>query len=228
MTEPEWQVCTEPRRMLEFLEVQVSGRKLRLFAIACCRRVLHAVPDPRNVHAVEIAERYADGLATAEELQAAHAQASAVRQEWFSRIAPPLSRPIRVAALMLPVAVCAPRAWRAADYTADWPLSPDSSRRNCELLREVFGNPFRPAVCEAAWLSWNGGAAVRIAERIYEECRFEDLPVLADVLEEAGCTSADLLAHCRGPGEHVRGCWAVDLILGLTAWAPTARDVSWS
>ena len=40
------------------------------------------------------------------------------------------------------------------------------------------------------------------------------LPVLADALEEAGCTDADLLAHCRSGGGHLRGCWAVDLLLG--------------
>jgi hypothetical protein len=52
-----------------------------------------------------------------------------------------------------------------------------------------------------------------LAQVIYDERRFADLPILADALEEAGCTNTDILDHCRLPGEHVRGCWVVDLIL---------------
>ena len=40
------------------------------------------------------------------------------------------------------------------------------------------------------------------------------MPILADALEDAGCTNQDILNHCRGGGEHVRGCWVVDLLLG--------------
>jgi hypothetical protein len=46
--------------------------------------------------------------------------------------------------------------------------------------------------------------------------RLRRLPILADALEDAGCDSAKVLAHLRGEGPHVRGCWAVDLILGKT------------
>ncbi|HEY1381779.1 MAG TPA: hypothetical protein VGF55_33580 [Gemmataceae bacterium] len=82
------------------------------------------------------------------------------------------------------------------------------------MLRDIFGNPFRPVAVEPAWLAWNHGTVPAIARRVYDERRFEDLPILADALEDAGCTNADLLAHCRGGGPHVRGCWAVDLLLG--------------
>jgi hypothetical protein len=81
------------------------------------------------------------------------------------------------------------------------------------LLREVVGNPFRPVALDPAWLAWNHGTVPAIARRVYEERAFHDLPILADALEDAGCTEADILAHCRQPGEHVRGCWVVDLIL---------------
>jgi hypothetical protein len=80
------------------------------------------------------------------------------------------------------------------------------------LLREMFGNPFRPVAVEAAWLSWNDGAVPKLARAIYDGSRFEDLPILADALEEAGCTNADVLAHCRLDGGHARGCWALDLL----------------
>jgi hypothetical protein len=81
-------------------------------------------------------------------------------------------------------------------------------------LRDLFGNPLRPIQIDPAWLRWRDGTAVHIAQSIYDERRLQDLPILADALEEAGCTDPDILGHCRGPGEHVRGCWAVDLILG--------------
>jgi hypothetical protein len=80
------------------------------------------------------------------------------------------------------------------------------------LLREMFGNPFRPVAVEAAWLAWNDGAVPKLARAIYDGSRFGDLPILADALEEAGCANADLLGHCRSDGEHVRGCWALDLL----------------
>jgi hypothetical protein len=83
------------------------------------------------------------------------------------------------------------------------------------LLRCIFANPFRPlSSADPAWLSWNNGTVVRIAQGIYEDRDFDRLPILADALEDAGCTAPDILEHCRAPGEHARGCWLVDLLLG--------------
>jgi hypothetical protein len=83
-----------------------------------------------------------------------------------------------------------------------------------ELLRDLFGNPFRPIPMDPAWLRWGEGSVPKIAQAIYDERCFGDLPVLADALEDAGCTAMDILTHCRHPGEHVRGCWVIDLLLG--------------
>src|SRR5262249_8755936 len=83
-----------------------------------------------------------------------------------------------------------------------------------ELLRCVFGNPFRPAQLDRAWLSANDGAVYKLARSIYDESAFERLPILADALEDAGCDNADILSHCRSEGPHARGCWVVDLIRG--------------
>ena len=80
-----------------------------------------------------------------------------------------------------------------------------------ELLRDLFGNPFRPVVLSP---SWRTSTLVTLAETIYDERAFDRLPILADALEEGGCGSVELLAHCRSPGRHARGCWAVDLVLG--------------
>jgi hypothetical protein len=87
--------------------------------------------------------------------------------------------------------------------------------RQALLLREVVGNPFRPVRLHPAWLGWADQTVPRLAEGVYEEGAFDRLPILADALEDAGCTCADILSHLRGPGPHVRGCWALDLILGL-------------
>jgi hypothetical protein len=64
------------------------------------------------------------------------------------------------------------------------------------------------------WLSWNNGTVANLAQTIYDERAFIRLPILGDALEEAGCSEAAMLAHCRGPGPHARGCWVVDLLLG--------------
>jgi hypothetical protein len=79
------------------------------------------------------------------------------------------------------------------------------------LCRDVFSNPFRPVVIEP---SWRTSVVVALANAIYEERRFEDMPVLGDALEEAGVESS-LVAHCREPGRvHVRGCHVFDHLLG--------------
>ena len=88
-------------------------------------------------------------------------------------------------------------------------------RSQARLLRDVFGNPFWPMPSvDPAWLAGSDGAAAGLARALYEERAFDRLPILADALEEAGCTDREILDHCRGPGPHVRGCWVVDLFLG--------------
>jgi hypothetical protein len=89
-------------------------------------------------------------------------------------------------------------------------------RAQCDLLRDLFGNPFRPAAIEPSWLEWNDRCVTRLARAIYDERKYQEMKILADALEEAGCTNPDILTHCRQPGEHVRGCWVIDLLLGLT------------
>ena len=85
------------------------------------------------------------------------------------------------------------------------------ARAQKKILHDIFGNPFRRVVIDAAWLTTT---AVAIATGIYADRAFDRMPILADALEEAGCTNADVLLHCRGAEPHVRGCWVVDLLLG--------------
>ena len=84
-------------------------------------------------------------------------------------------------------------------------------RAQTDSLRCIFGNPFRPVALNPSWLT---ATVKQLAEGIYEEKAFDRMPILGDALEEAGCTDAEILAHCRQPREHVRGCWLVDLVLG--------------
>jgi hypothetical protein len=94
----------------------------------------------------------------------------------------------------------------------------------CQIMRDVLGNPFRPLPPRKGrraweeqfrrWREWNERAAFKLAEVIYREARFDDTPVLADALEDAGCAEAAILEHLRSPGPHVRGCWALSLLLG--------------
>jgi hypothetical protein len=84
--------------------------------------------------------------------------------------------------------------------------------RQCRLLRDVFGNPFRPAVVEPGWLT---GIVVGLARGILAERAFDRLPILADALEEAGCSEPEVLAHCRDDAPHVPGCWVIDTLLGI-------------
>jgi hypothetical protein len=87
-------------------------------------------------------------------------------------------------------------------------------RAEAAFLRCILGNPFRPVTLDPAWLAWNDGTIQKLAQAIYDDRAFDRLPVLADALEEAGCDNAEILNHCRQLGEHVRGCWLVDLLLG--------------
>jgi hypothetical protein len=216
---------------------KVSARKLRLYACASCRQIGGLLIDERSRRAVEVGERHADGLATDEELRAAQSAAwealnaltvapmsdagqSRVTWKLQTRKVTPWLYAARAAVEVVrgapegAIAAAVRAALEAATEWGDtkWATQAAGAAVRAALLRELVGNPFRPPELDPAWLEWRGRTVLRIAQAIYDESRFEELPVLADALEEAGCTDADLLAHCRG-GEHFRGCWVVDLIL---------------
>jgi hypothetical protein len=88
-------------------------------------------------------------------------------------------------------------------------------KQQAALLRDIFSQPFRPQPTIASdILTWNDGTVVKIAQGIYDQRAFKNLPILADSLEDAECHNQDILSHSRSVGPHVRGCWLVDLILG--------------
>jgi hypothetical protein len=230
MTEDEWLVCTEPLRMLHCLWDEAGRRKLRLFACACCRRLLHPLTDERCRCAVEVAEQDADGSATPREVQGARNAVFRLRSETFAAQWPAAYGTASAAHFCMLSwedgrayvnAVHASLFARNAEdnYQGSWSRylnagNPDYSPSHpaqAALLRDVFGNPFRPVAVDASWLT---PAVLGLARAIYDGRLFGDLPVLADALEEAGCRDTQILRHCRGRGPHVLGCWPLDLLLG--------------
>jgi hypothetical protein len=257
MTESEWDACTEPQEMLQFLRYsgRASERKLRTFSVACCRRIWHLLTDERSRRAVEVAERFADGLATREALAAALTLAwpayHEVEQAWVVRSAKkqpglanliyeprmtaalavgyvtmaecprvPHRAGIRGVDLVLPVAGDVAERAAAARHQGEAAFASEQAGQGA-LLRDIFGNPFRrPPLITPTVLAYNGGTVRRLAEAVYQERELPSghlhpgrLAVLADAAEEAGLSDAELLSPLRGPGPHVRGCWAVDLLL---------------
>ncbi|QEL17583.1 hypothetical protein [Limnoglobus roseus] len=203
MTEAEWLAVAEPRKMLEYLIGRVSVRKQRLFACACCRRIWHLLADPRSRHAVETAERFVDGDVTTGEIEAAMTAADDAADDAHG----PGSEAAEAAAdVIADVRGCAIAAASAGDQQRRVERFAQSV-----LLRDIFGNAFRPVTFSPDWLT---PTAVDLAEVIYEDRAFDRLPILADALQDAGCEDADVLGHCRSDGPHVRGCWVVDGVLG--------------
>ena len=217
MTEAEWLACTDPQKMLAFLLAHpgYSERKVRLFAVACYWQVEEFHWDEPLFDAeVEAVKRYADGLIGRDGLLAASLahlrqlfpgeEESALRfvsleADYAAWLADWAAQRVRYAG---------EGAWRAGAAEA----------RQADLLRDLFGNPCRPVTISPAWRTTQ---VVGLAQAAYEVRELHSgaldparLSVLADALEEAGCTNADILNHCRVPGVHVRGCWAVNLLLG--------------
>ncbi len=216
MTEEEWLRCDDPDTMLTFLQGRAGDRKLRLFACACCRQVWRYIRRSESRNAVAASEEFADGELTSIQLgwdagRAAEAASLLAFEAGVSmRMAKWAERDAAQAAAAVPRNPVAP-ARVAALARAVITATPDKPHDQAGLLRDVFGNPFRPVPLDPAWLTSDVAA---LAAGIYEDRAFDRLPVLADALMDAGCDNGDILGHCRGSGPHVRGCWVIDLLLG--------------
>jgi hypothetical protein len=197
--------------MLAFLGDRAGDRKLRLFAVACSRRVWHLLDDLGRA-AVDAAEGFADGVLGPEALRAARSACKYAggRAAWYAAASSPAVAARNAAHSALSGVAPASSLHAPPDAAAGSRLAAERGAQ-AALLRCIFGDPFRPVTRDPVWRTTQ---LLAIAERIYCERLFGDLPVLADALEEAGCTDAELLGHCRDGGEHARGCWAVDLVLG--------------
>jgi hypothetical protein len=217
MTEKDWRESSFPFPMLHYLRGRASDRKLRLFAAVCCRRVVPLLRDPRSHAALAVAERFAEGRATQRER--ADAQAHALAAYRLAGRAVGAAKAASVVASRSASGAAEGVAWAAARLLAagDGLPYPDERaewRVQADLLREIVGNPFRPVAVEPRWLAWNDATVPKLAQQVYDGRRWQDFPVLADALEDAGCDDEQVLGHCRRLGGHVRGCWVLDLLLG--------------
>jgi hypothetical protein len=236
MTEAEWLACDRPEPMLRHLRAagmhrdRSQQRKLRLFGCACIRRKWRRATDPRSRALVVAAEQYADGLATASDLTAAERAALEARDEEKGLVV--------VGAGVLQPPWCLHTFTELSDHRHPQPawgfalaatLMPRVVQATAEhgpedeaqaiLVRDIFGNPFRPVTLDREHKT---STTVALAQTAYDERPLPSseldparLAVLADALEEAGAFG-ELVAHLRSPGHHVRGCFALDLCLGLS------------
>lgn len=243
MTESEWLACRDPKKMVDFLRFPrsrgsrdlkqwqefrtiLSERKLRLFACACCRRIGPWLSE-RAQRTLDITESVADAqLPDTERSKALRILSISITRRWGTRLpenpeASPeqavqcaASRAPGIAAWATPL-YCADTATRKVRKTPKHRAAPIPRKRESEaqaqLVRDVFGNPFRSRIFD---VSWRTPVVTGLAQAIYQERAFDRMPILADALEDAGCTNQDILNHCRQEGVHVRGCWVVDLVLG--------------
>lgn len=243
MTEQEWLASNYPQKMLDYLRGKPTDRKLRLFAIACCRRTLPLLNETSR-QVVEAGERYVEGLATPEQLRPLVARA----QEISSELDPgydPNAADWEECALMQ----AAHAAWWPAltDHEA-WQVAGVAARSAATALG--ISSALDTQSAESLGPVANGNAAVSAAEKREAAAQSE---LLRDIfgsafrpvtLNPAWQTSnvialaqaiyddraferlpilADALEdagcdnadilHCRQPGVHVRGCWVVDLVL---------------
>lgn len=250
MSQARWLTCNDVEYMLLQLRRRKQDawkwttRKARLFSCACCRRVWALLRFPSNHKGIELSEEVAEKTTRLRNLRAAQLKAQPIilgidqfdRDHWRSfnngtwgfyvDINPQnemLSNPCAKAST--------PTAWGDPYGTANdvralvhFQLSADAASKEnlaqSDLVRDIVGvNKVFPAIAPA-WLAWNDGTIVKLAQTIYDERELPSghldtgrLAILADALEDAGCTNADILAHCRSAGPHVRGCWVVDLLL---------------
>ena len=237
MTESDWLTSRDCRAMMHFLKPPRDARVVYLFLAAVGRSIRRLHPEPLLREVIDWIERYADGEAEWHDSPDGYDLESEMyglenpkrANYWIWKLGlEDLNEDERTALIgwgpnreLL--------SWqdiliRAAFFTeaisSDLQVGlfegePETDYlrfMNPAFLRDIFGNPFRPVTFAPAWQT---AAASSLAQSMYDRRDFAAMPVLADLLEEAGCDSGEVLAHCRDEKQvHVRGCWVVDLVLG--------------
>jgi hypothetical protein len=210
MTEGQWLACPVAGPMLAFLRGKGHEPKLLRFVAACLRRHPRLLASrPRRV--LDVVERRAEGELVAP-------------AEWTAACQLPFGACDAAAAIGDQASTAASRAAQEAGDHAGRAWAAEQWRQ-ADLLRCLFGNPFRPVAVDPVWLAWRERTVVRLAQAIDADHALDRLPILADALEEAGCTDAHVLGHCRGGGKHAPGCWVLNTLLGrepiTEPWTPS-------
>jgi hypothetical protein len=234
MNKEEWDRCQDPQQMLRYLMAgNASGGKLRLLAAAGARRIWPLLGDIRSQAAVHASEVFAEGEhVTLEELNL-QASPLAVSQDAPGRGTPALvatyaayassfQAASRVLECLLSFAVEDAVSKQGGLTPQEVQAVRDvEGRALCDLVREIFGNPFHPLPAIApGWLTWKNGTVLHLARSAYDERAPSGsldngrLVVLADGLEESGCAAPEILRHLRSGSAHWRGCHVLDALLG--------------
>jgi hypothetical protein len=233
MTEEEWLTSADPYELLGKWR-RFDERKLVLFGCACCRCQWHLFTPEFCQEAVTAAEEYADGAISSTELRAArHSLESRYPDIFWSEVYPELKpqwaawlatidtigvrefeaeHPLESAPFDDMLAVLKVELSGSVACALD-PIPYEVGRaEHADLLRDIFGNPFRPVTLSPTWRT---DTVLALARQMYDSRDFSTMPILADALQDAGCDNDAILAHCRDASAiHVRGCWVVDLVLG--------------
>jgi hypothetical protein len=196
MTEAEWLESPWPDHLLEFLPAEAGERKFHLVVCAFQRRM-----KPELAPWIEDVERNLDGLPVQQAWEEQEDPHRGHCRFEVKGVRPSVSGWDHVERIIHPLVNFPFRPRWVCDYT----------QLVADLLRDIFGNPFRPVPIDPAWLT---SKVIAIAHGIYDGHAFDRMPILAEALEAAGCTNAEVLAHCRGSGPHARGCWVVDRLTG--------------
>jgi hypothetical protein len=226
MTEAEklWLATNDhPRDLMELVEgnpfTAPLERRWRLFLCGWARRVAHLADQQITQNLIAAAEQYADGELSSDSIDCLRRSVQQTMPPLHALHERSRSTDALYAALATAFQSGNPHTFDTADYAVDCAASASGNKAaewaaQAAIIKDIFGNPFRPVSIDPAWLNWNGGTVPKLAQAIHDQRHFADLPILADALEEAGCDDADVLDHCRSEGPHVRGCWVIDLLLG--------------
>jgi hypothetical protein len=235
MTEAEWITTKLPLYMLREYPARWSERKARLFWCACLRRVWNLVTDERTRRLMRLMENLPDDAegSLRPEIEAVRrhltsdSQGAPRHPDWIPYhadywklgvfVQPPPDPLVALARGAVEHAIddAVRRAPPDMGLAAGFQLREDTEAAEkvwqCALIREIFGNPFRP-VDVSPWLTSD---VLALARGIYDDNAFDRMPILADALQDAGCGDVNVLDHCRDATQlHVRGCWVVDSLLG--------------
>jgi len=213
------------------LSGKAAQRKLRLFACACVRRT-EEFAGPDALHAIRISEQYADGLVDKGALEDAFVPVRKLPEPipfdadmalsvfgptdmvWEARLIDlllSLGPVLDVRAVATKAAAIVTES-EGAEYLSR--RGRDERSQQAHLLRDIFGNPFRPVPLDPSCLN---DRTRSVAKTIYEKGQFANLPLLAKALkQDGGCVNQEVRDHCQWPIRHVRGCWLVDLVLGYS------------
>jgi hypothetical protein len=224
MTEAEWMTCTDFSPMHSYLWKTEKNRprKYRLAGCGIFRLIRQGTLSDQESQLLDLGESFADDPSLSDRVDSFNPE-DIPSNFCFEVCYPPFFHSYDSNSVARVVSFMQDRLadqwWEQHNFNDEDEAQVESGRQfrrqadvvGATVLRDVFGNPFRPVAFDPAWQT---DIALSLARQMYESRDFSAMPILADALQDAGCDNDDVLNHCRGPGPHVRGCWAVDLVLG--------------